>query len=154
MALSSAAHAVEGTVHRRLAEADLTVSQFSVLHALWESGRMSQGRLAERIRKSSGNLTTVLDNLARRELIARERDPFDRRMVQVDLTDAGRGKVRDALPRHLRQVVEAFAGLTPDERERLAALCRKVARLQRDASAPRDASDEADEPLLTKGAPT
>lgn len=151
---------MEGRVHRALADADLTPSQFGVLEALHRQGPLSQGRLAQQIGKSSGNLTTVLDNLARRELVARCRHENDRRVVQVALTGAGRQALRSALPRHAHSVAEALARLEPAERARLAELCRKLMSAEPRSDDPRaggrgdDAAARLDESLATKGAPT
>ena len=49
-----------------LQRADLTPSQFGVLEALYHLGPMHQCDLGERILKSSGNMTLVIDNLEKR----------------------------------------------------------------------------------------
>src|SRR6476469_6427314 len=52
-----AAHAVEVAANRHLTEHNLTVSQFAVLEALYHLGPLSQRQLADKILRSSGNLT-------------------------------------------------------------------------------------------------
>lgn len=123
-----AAHAVETTAHRHLAEHGLTVSQFGVLEALYHLGPLSQRQLAEKILRSSGNLTLVIDNLERDGLVRRERDAHDRRVTNVFLTEAGETLITRVLPDHVRGIREVFAGLTPDELGQLAALSRKLGR--------------------------
>ena len=132
--LSRAASAVEGRVNRHLAEAGLTLSQFGVLESIHHLGPMNQGQLAGKILKSSGNLTTVIDNLERRGLVERRRDLHDRRSNQIHLTEAGRELIERLLPPHVRGVVEAFSILTDDERDTLAGLCRKLGLAQAVAS--------------------
>lgn len=124
--LARAAAAVEATVHRPLAEAGLTISQFGVLEALLHLGPMSQGALARKILKSPANLTTVLDNLGRRSLIQRRRDDGDRRVVLVHLTDAGEALVTTLFPRHAHRVAQAFGALSPTQQDTLAHLCREL----------------------------
>ena len=124
--LVRAAGAVEAAVHRPLARAGLTISQFGVLEALLHLGPMSQGALARKILKSPANLTTVLDNLGRRELIRRRRDVGDRRIVLVQLTDAGEALVASLFPEHARRVEQAFEALDPDEVDTLGRLCREL----------------------------
>jgi MarR family 2-MHQ and catechol resistance regulon transcriptional repressor len=124
--LSRAAAAVEAAVNRHLAAAGLTISQFGVLEALWHLGPLSQGALAKKILKSPANLTTVLDNLERRELIRRRRDPSDRRVVRVELTDRGDAGIAPLFPLHVTRVVDAFSALDPAEQETLARLCRTL----------------------------
>jgi len=127
-------------VHRPLAEAGLTISQFGVLEALLHLGPMPQGALARKILKSPANLTTVLDNLARRDLIRRRRDVGDRRIVLVQLTDAGEALVASLFPEHARRVAQAFEALDPAQLDTLGRLCRELGLAQ---AAPGDRTGRA-----------
>ena len=62
--LSRAAESVNQRVNRHLQEVNLTVSQFGVLEALYHLGPMTPGVLCDKILRSTGNLTLVIDNLA------------------------------------------------------------------------------------------
>jgi MarR family 2-MHQ and catechol resistance regulon transcriptional repressor len=106
--------------------AGLTESQFGVLEALLHLGPLCQKDLAAKILKSTGNLTTVVDNLERRGLVQRRRSAEDRRVVTVRLTDEGRRLIDSVFPRHVTALVDAFAVLTADELHQLATLCRKL----------------------------
>lgn len=121
-----AAHAVEVTANRHLGEHGLTVSQFGVIEAIYHLGPLSQRQLADKILRSSGNLTMVIDNLERAGLVRRERDPQDRRVMNVFLTGEGEALVSRVLPDHVRGIREVFAGLEPEELGALAALTRKL----------------------------
>ena len=124
--LSRAADAVETRINCHLAKAGLTVSQFGVLEALHHLGPMCQRDIARKILKSSGNITMVIDNLAKRDLVRRERDKQDRRMVFVHLTDAGKKRIEELFPKHVAIVEREIGVLSPDEQDQLQALCRKV----------------------------
>lgn len=124
--LSRAAESVETRINRHLKDYGLTFSQFGVLEALYHLGPMHQVELAERILKSSGNLTLVIDNLVKRNLVRRERDEADRRCVIVRLTETGRQLISDIFPRHVEHVLDAMGVLTPEEQHQLADLCRKL----------------------------
>jgi len=124
--LSRAADAVETRINRHLVKAELTVSQFGVLEALHHLGPMCQRDIARKILKSSGNITMVIDNLAKRNLVRRERDKKDRRMVFVHLTDAGKKLIEELFPEHVAIVEREIGVLSPDEQDQLQALCRKV----------------------------
>ena len=132
--LSRAAEAVNGRVNDHLHGRGLTVSQFGVLEALYHRGPMPVGQLAEKILRSSANLTLVVDNLARRELVTRARRPDDRRCIDVSLTAAGRALVAELLPDHVAGVVAAFAALSAEEQTALAALCRQLGLAQAEAA--------------------
>lgn len=114
--------------HAVMRSAGLTESQFGVLEALLHLGPLCQHELASKILKSAGNLTTVIDNLERRELVERRRDDSDRRRVRVHLTAPGNELIRDALPKNVDTIVRVFEVLSPAEQEQLGALCRKLGR--------------------------
>lgn len=124
--LNRAADAASHRVNEHLHRANLTVSQFGVLEAIYHLGPMPVGQIAGKILRSSANLTLVIDNLVKRGLAARERRADDRRTVVVSLTEAGRELIAGLMPDHVAGVVAAFDVLTPDEQATLAALCRKV----------------------------
>ncbi|HEU0070069.1 MAG TPA: MarR family transcriptional regulator [Alphaproteobacteria bacterium] len=131
--LTRAADAVNRRLDGLLAEAHLTTSQFGVLEALLHLGQLCQKDLAAKLLKSDGNLTMVLGNLEKRGLVTRTRDPQDKRLLNVQLTVAGRRLIRSLFPRHAANVASAFAALTPAEQETLGKLTKKLGLAQADA---------------------
>lgn len=123
--LTRAADAANHHINSHLKEWNLSVSQFGVLEALYHLGPLNPGTLGEKILKSSGNMTLVVDNLVKRGLVERRRDPNDRRCIAVHLTADGRGLIEAILPVHVARVVEVMSVLTPDEQVQLAKLSRK-----------------------------
>ena len=105
---------------------DLTPSQFGVLEALYHLGSMHQRDLGERILKSSGNMTLVIDNLEKRGLARRERSVEDRRFIQVHLTEDGERLIRRVFPMHADAITRQLAVLTQEEQRALGNLCRKL----------------------------
>lgn len=125
--LMRAANSVNARLHGPLAtEHGLTMGQLGVLEALFHLGPMSQSGLAGKLLVSASNLTTVLDNLERDELVRRVRDTADRRVSIVHLTEAGHARIAACLPAHVARITTAMAGLAPDEQRQLHALCRKL----------------------------
>ena len=104
----------------------LTPSQFGVLEALYHLGPMHQCELGERILKSSGNMTLVIDNLEKRGLVRRERSVEDRRFIQVHLTEDGERLIRRVFPMHADAITRQLAVLTQEEQRALGNLCRKL----------------------------
>lgn len=129
--LSRALSALEMRLAARGAYGKLTPTQFGVLEALLHLGPLSQGELSAKLLKSGGNLTFVVDNLARQGLVERDRDSHDRRRVVVRLTESGRACVTELFPTHLAHVVAEFAVLTPEEQLALARLCRTLGKKER-----------------------
>lgn len=124
--LYRAAESVSHRINAHLAELGLTVSQFGTLEALYHLGPLHQNQIAAKILKSTGNITHVIDNLAKRGLVERQRDQDDRRYITVHLTADGRALIQNSIDNHVTRVVDAFACLTPDEQTELARLCKKV----------------------------
>jgi MarR family 2-MHQ and catechol resistance regulon transcriptional repressor len=129
--LVRAAETITVRVHRHLADANLTPSQFGVLEALLHLGPLCQKDLGAKILKSSGNLTLVLDNLEKRGLVLRERGVKDRRFITVSLTADGDKLIRAIFPRHVRAITEEMRVLTNAEQDELGRLCRIVGRQER-----------------------
>lgn len=124
--LSRAAESVSTRLHRHLDTDKLTTSQFGVLEALLHLGPLSQSDLAHKLLKSGGNITLVIDNLEKRQLVKRDRLTEDRRVVIVCLTEKGKQLISEIFPRHVAAVVEEMSILTASEQEELSRLCRRL----------------------------
>ena len=124
--LMRAAESVTGRIGRNMAAADLTVSQFGVLEALFHKGPLCQRDIATKILKSTGNITMVIDNLERRGLVRRERVAEDRRFLTIHLTEAGEQLIAEVFPRVAAAIVEEITILEEAEQEELGRLCRML----------------------------
>ena len=111
----------------------LTFSQFGVLEALLAGGALCQKELGEKIFKSSGNITMVIDNLEKRELVRRERKGNDRRFVTIHLTDEGNKVINEVLPKLASFIRDEMKVLTEEEQESLHKMCKKLATLKENA---------------------
>ena len=123
--LQRAADALSARIHVWLPP-ELTITQFAVLEALHHLGPLCQGELAEKLLKSGGNLTMVVNNLEKAGLVKRERDRSDRRFVQVRLTPSGETLIAELYPRIAQRVIAELSRLTPAEQAELDRLCKKV----------------------------
>lgn len=128
--LTRAAETVNQRINAHLADHQLTVSQFGVLEAIYHLGPLQPSQLAQKILRSSGDLTFVIDGLVGRGLVTRQRRLDDRRCIDVDLTPAGRALLDDLFPRHVAIVLREMAALAPAEQDELARLCRQLGRYQ------------------------
>lgn len=84
--------AMKQYVQRRIREdkLDLTYEMVQVLAVLWRKGEINQQEIADRVQKNKASLTSLLDNLAKRNLIIRNEDPADRRNKIISLTGSGK----------------------------------------------------------------
>jgi len=125
--LQRASESVSTRVHAVL-PSGLTITQFGVLEALHHIGPLCQGELAEKLLRSGGNLTLVVDNLEKAGYVLRERDPADRRFVVVKLTDKGTQFIGEIFPRVLANVIREMKALSSTELFDLGRLCKKIGR--------------------------
>ena len=87
--LMRAGESITARIHKHMASAGLTLSQFAVLEALYHLGPLFQREIGQKLLRSSGNITMVIDNLEKRGYVERERKKEDRRFMRVRLTDEG-----------------------------------------------------------------
>ena len=125
--LVRASESVFGRIGQNLrAEGGLTLSQFGVLEALWHLGPLCQRDLGLKILKSSGNMTMVIDNLEKRELVDRRQTAEECRVMEVNRTTKGRALTKEIFPRQAGQITDELGRLTAAEQKQLGALCRKL----------------------------
>ncbi|HEY4246378.1 MAG TPA: MarR family transcriptional regulator [Lacunisphaera sp.] len=123
--LQRSAESVSTRIHAVLPDG-LTVTQFGVLEALYHLGPLCQSELAEKLLKSGGNLTLVVDNLEKASLVLRERDASDRRFVVVRLTEKGNGFIGGLFPKVVANVTREMNALSSTELADLGRLCKKI----------------------------
>jgi len=124
--LMRAAESVTARTHRHLAATGLTISQFAVLEALYQLGPLSQREIGQKILRSSGNITMVIDNLEKNGLVRRERNEADRRFFIVHLTDKGYNLINNIFPPHAAVIAKYLGVLTAAEQDALGRLCKKL----------------------------
>ncbi|AJE47676.1 MarR family winged helix-turn-helix transcriptional regulator [Celeribacter indicus] len=95
--LRLAHHLYGKLLQKRLVGAELSMAQYIHLRTLREEGRVSQSELSAQLGLEKASSTRVLDELAQRGLIHRERHHQDRRMIMVSLTAEGRAKIDQSM---------------------------------------------------------
>jgi MarR family transcriptional regulator, organic hydroperoxide resistance regulator len=126
-ALYSASRAMTAAYRPILTALNLTYPQYLVLLVLWEEGRITVGRLGERLQLDSGTLSPLLKRLEANGFVRRERSHTDERLVDVTLTPAGRRLERKA--QRIPEQLSSSTGMT----EREAADLRDAVRQLTDA---------------------
>ena len=124
--LMRATESINNRLNRHLSDADLTVSQFGTLEALYHLGPLNQRAIGEKILKSGGNITMVVDNLEKSGYVKRKKDPNDRRAVLIHLTKEGESFIKSFFPKHLERILKEFDVLDENEKKTLADLCKKL----------------------------
>lgn len=106
----------------------MTLSQFQVLEVLYHLGPLFQRDIAKKILKTTGNLTLVINNLSKRNLVKKVQDEADRRYHSISITAKGKKLMEDFFPIHLKALLADFEVLTAEEQDQLAYLCKKIGR--------------------------
>ena len=123
--LARAADSLSARVAPDIEASGLTPGQFGVLEAILHLGPMSQRALGAKLLRSGGNITLVVDNLEKRSLVRRERQPRDRRALVVHLTATGRRLIEGIFPAHARAITREMSPLSARDQEDLRRICRK-----------------------------
>lgn len=89
-ALYAATNAVTRTYRPLLGALGLTYPQYLVMLVLWQDGAKSIRGIATRLQLGPSAITPLVDQLEAAELVTRVRGGSDRRIVVVELTEAGR----------------------------------------------------------------
>jgi len=111
----------------RLAALRLTPPDAGILRLLNMSAGVSQQELAAKLGIHPSRLVALLDELERKGLVERRPNPNDRRQYSLHLTERGVQTLNE-VGQVARQHQEALcAALSPEERDTLAELLRKIA---------------------------
>jgi len=104
---------------RKLANKDVTVAEWVVLHELYGAKAVSPSRLAERLSLTRGAISKLADRLIQKALIAREDSADDLRAHTLTLTRAGAGLVPILAALADENDAEFFGDMTAKERTAL-----------------------------------
>jgi DNA-binding MarR family transcriptional regulator len=94
---------------------EISIAHWFYLRVLAERGELNQLELSKRVGIASTTAVSALDNMEKRGLLRRYRDPKDRRKYYVSLTPDGKRVVDDLLPPVLQLISESISSVTEDE---------------------------------------
>lgn len=130
--LAQASIVMRGVFGRQIGEPlNLRTVEFTVLMLLLTNEDVTPSQISRTLAMSAPNLTQLLDRLAERGLVARERSPHDRRAQHIRLTRAGRALAKKAHEISLGMEQETLQHLSDAERAMLLELLQRVARSRR-----------------------
>jgi DNA-binding MarR family transcriptional regulator len=119
--LLSATTRIEDTIRQRLREQfGITLPRFDLMAQLErEPQGLSMGELSRRMMVTGGNVTSIVDQLEKEQLVQRQPQPGDRRAYAVHLTPAGRATFAAMATAHESWVVELLSPLPAQQQEQL-----------------------------------
>ncbi|NEQ67179.1 MAG: MarR family transcriptional regulator [Symploca sp. SIO2D2] len=110
----------------RLEPYGLTPFHYLVLCCLWEEDGLSTSGIADKLKQLGATLTGVVDRMEDRNLVYRERDTRDRRIVRIWLTDEGQ-RLMNILPELGAQTInKATQEMSEAEQEKVLKLIEQV----------------------------
>ncbi|MGM0395913.1 MAG: MarR family winged helix-turn-helix transcriptional regulator [Bacillota bacterium] len=119
IAIARTHNSLFGKIEKRLRKHNLSVSEFGVLEFLYHKGRQPVQQIADKILVTSGTITYVIDKLAKKDLVTREKCSEDKRKFYVDLTQNGRDLIAEIFPYHEKHLEELFKGISNERKKNL-----------------------------------
>jgi len=126
--LRMANRATQRYLQSRIEPFGVSLGMWYFLRALWEADGLTQRELSRRIGTMEPTTLTALAAMERAGLVTRERDPKDRRKLNVLLTPKGRELEQVLLPLATEVVDQATAGFSPEDRARFLEYLQAVQR--------------------------
>jgi DNA-binding MarR family transcriptional regulator len=102
-----------------LAPLEPTAAQYIILNSLMERETDSTSRLCKEMSYDPGAMTRMVDRLEAKGLLQRRRCPDDRRLVNLELTDAGREAVPKMRACSMKVLNRFLRGFSADEARQL-----------------------------------
>ncbi len=118
---------VAGTFAEQLAPLGLEPRHFGMLTRLAANEGRSQQAIGELMGLNPTRMVFLVDELEKRGLVERRRNPADRRSHALYLTGEGRARLREARQASARHADQLGASLTAEQRGQLTALLRRLA---------------------------
>ena len=111
---------------RSIVSLDMCISDFGVLEVLLHKGPQSVSEIGRRVDLTSGSITTAIDRLEQRGLVARAAHASDRRARVVHLRPTGKTRITYVFATHKEAMDRAAHGLSKAERGTLIELLKKL----------------------------
>lgn len=110
----------------KITHQSLTLNKLRVLALLQEVGPQKMGKLGDALGILKANMTAIIDQLEDGGLVRRKLSPENRRVLIVELTDAGYEIISKDSPAYLKEVAKIFDGLSKQELKTFEGLLLKL----------------------------
>jgi DNA-binding MarR family transcriptional regulator len=110
-------------------EPKLTGPQFYILQLLYNGGKSTVSGLAEEMSVKPSAITAMIDRLLKQGYVTRERDELDRRVVFIQISDAGRQILEEVHQKRKKVLTKYLSHLDRDELQSLLSIYEKISRV-------------------------
>lgn len=107
----------------------VSAPQVNCLIALYENGPLSLSQIARLIMVKSSTVTGIIDRLEQKGLVRRVRISPDRRMITIELTEAGNALAQHAPSPIQQKIVDGLKRLPKSETEKIVDGLNKLTRM-------------------------
>lgn len=98
---------------------DIAPPHFQIMKLLEEAGTLHVAEIGERLQIARPQMTHLIDRLVDLDIVERETNEEDRRMLNIRLKDKGKSIVKARDKQVINATREALSGLTDDELKQL-----------------------------------
>jgi DNA-binding MarR family transcriptional regulator len=124
--LRFASNHVSQAFARKLLDSGVTVAEWVVLREMYDREAMSPSVLADLTGMTRGAASKLIDRLVVKHFVTRQGRSDDRRFQEIELTAAGRKLVPSLAALADQNDKEFFAPLSPNERDVLVAVLKRL----------------------------
>ena len=94
-------------------------SQLNCLLAIYENGPLPPSQIAKHIMVKSSTVTGITDRLEQKRLVQRRRNSPDRRVIIIELTEAGKVLCQNAPPPIQQKIIDGLKNLPKSEIDKI-----------------------------------
>ncbi|MFC1946180.1 MarR family winged helix-turn-helix transcriptional regulator [Chloroflexota bacterium] len=115
-------------IRTTLAEIDMNITplHFEIMRLLEAEGALHAAQIGDRLQLARAQITQLIDKLAEYNLVSREVDAADRRIVNISMTDHGKTVLAEHKASIANAIRESMTGLSEDDLQTLSTSLRKV----------------------------
>ena len=115
-------------VEKNISPLGLCSTDFKILRIIHEEGPTPMARLSDATILTQPAITSFVDKLEAEELVMRERDLKDRRVIRIVLTKKGETVFRQGLRVHTKYVDDLLSGISEKELSELSVIMKKLSK--------------------------
>lgn len=117
---------IQQKIKEDVSKYDLNLSEFGALEVLYHKGPLPVQSICEKVLIANSSMSYVIENLIKKEFIEKVKDPSDRRIHIVHLTQKGVMLFDDIYPKHLEHMRSFMDVLDINEEANLQFLLKKL----------------------------
>lgn len=106
---------------------DVSAEEWAVLLVLQDAPGLTPGEMSARTLRDKTTVTRMVDRLERKGFVIRSRDERDRRVVRLQLSDAGAGAFAQLAEIARGLIVQGLEGIAPEDLDTTLTVLRRMA---------------------------